>query len=116
MIKTQELRIGNWVMSNRPIQIKELTNNLPELLYLPIPLTPRILENSGFENVNADYKKDNFKIFSGHHEWMFLYTAIHCKEDELIFKYVHELQNLYFALYQKELEIKLLLKNPVLKS
>jgi len=108
MILTNELRIGNWVLSDRPIQIKSLTYQLPELLYIPIRLTPEILERCGFEPFNADYRKGNFKIYSGHHEFFFWYNDFEENETgEVKLNYLHQLQNLYFTLTGNELEINL---------
>jgi hypothetical protein len=86
----------------------------------PIPLTPKILENCGFNKDNYGifcFVKDGGKYISGCEILLWVKfngaTLQVCTGDELdnLFElchilYLHELQNLYFALTSKELNVQ----------
>ncbi len=74
----------------------------------PIPLTPEVLEKSGFDGMsNSDFWEMN-DILIGHYygEENGLYYEIR-KGKSIQIKYVHQLQNLIHSLTGEELEIKL---------
>lgn len=113
MIKANELRIGNWVMyDNRLFQIESISNPFPCLNtdefgigvvdwnnIQPIPLTPEILENFGFENWDKKkYSNDVLCLTVNGDGYLYLANQRHVN----IF-YLHQLQNLYFALTGEEL-------------
>lgn len=127
MIKASELRIGNRLRPRRVID----ADSLPATGYAicaahiayteedlnsdwdPIPLTPEILEKSGFKKVESVHGGEAFTI----NEVRFLkegldYTLVSEDDDHYAidrigkpFHYVHQLQNLYFALTGEELNI-----------
>lgn len=53
-------------------------------------LTPRILENLGFENFGGDYKKGTFIIYSGHHEFWYWSDG---RNDKI--ETINDLENIY---------------------
>ena len=110
-----ELRLDNWVMSNKAHKIKsfDITNILRGWECYGIPLTPEILEKSGFE------KDEEFCGF-GINELMVVYSDGHITlmqdnfgkwfvsgmhMNHFHFESVHQLQNLYYALTNEELNI-----------
>lgn len=134
MTNANELRIGNYIYWNIPEKINTfhevvgIRNGKPQTIpislgesisdYLPIPLTPEILEKCGFE-------KDPFEM-SGCEVWNFPNTfwrvaRSYRNENEYklwgklvspptwnlkTFAYLHELQNIIFALTNEELTFK----------
>jgi hypothetical protein len=128
-MKANELRIGNWVNTFEteskivPERITEiictdeihLVNNCRLEFYLPILLTPEILEKAGF---TKQYDKFVIKDSDGHDlEFEGIdedgilqpypyYTGANISEKAKP-KYLHQLQNLYFALTGEELSIDL---------
>lgn len=121
-MKPQEIRIGNWVMGNKPYQWG--LDDFADWYYdhnshtygdsvKPIPLTEEWLQKFGFEKKKYPnprvwanrYVKDRFELghtFSGliknrEHKYY------HGGRD---IQYVHQLQNLYFALTGEELTVK----------
>lgn len=133
MIKTNELRIGNWLMGNMPVQVKtilcENTVGLgeggPYYVYVeapykpclePITLTPEILEKCGFKFKEGLINNDpNHKMiyWIGYNNTKVFYLEVSKKgfvflsQSLLYVKYLHQLQNLYFSLTGKELEVNL---------
>lgn len=121
MIKISELRLGNWVHYrdddiNDPIKISfpylEKCNLTPEKFH-SIPVTPDILEKSGFAK-NEDlrysnvvfFKKNNFIITQVRDIWEISYGMY--GNVALIGRYklcLHHLQNIYFAITEQELEV-----------
>ena len=116
MIKASELRIGNYIIdpkdgSEKKVNIFQLGKSMIDdvnIGYIPIPLTPEILEKCGFESkghstywhINPDLSYV-FKISHvGNGKWF----SINATANKPI-QYLHELQNLYFALTGEELEI-----------
>ena len=131
-MKTNELRIGNWVKYN-PDMVDEdwegeweyqveciysdqwesfikLTDPFNERYaldeVLPIPLTEEWLGKFGFEKYNNSwwkYDKNGAFDISNNFDAFGFKTCI-WSSDRI--NYVHQLQNLYFALTGDELEIK----------
>ena len=115
MIKSNELRIGNWVSYLGAIvqldrhDLSDLFNpsiDMYEMDLEPIELTEEILLKCGFEfsHITGDErvfsnKKINLLINA--------YDNNIIKFNVFIIKHLHQLQNLYFALTNKELEINL---------
>lgn len=114
-MESKELRIGNWLSFNNHIQperfvqvdawfLRQLVNDIndknPTLnnYYSPIPITPEILEKTGFER--------KFTMGSTKTHWAkddFLYA-----EDELVMtKGLHWLQNFHYFRTGSELPINL---------
>lgn len=138
MIQANELRIGNWVkqhdvtvytsnilkpelIGQRIIEpkfnycqieywhLEEMSpGNFSYYEYLPIPLTPEILEKCGFKfDKEPPYSTDQYGINSTYDE-----SPFHCYWDgsKLTYQgwhisYLHSLQNLYFALTGTELDL-----------
>jgi len=111
MIAANELRIGNWVNINGVNLF--LT---PELFCLvvtkqivshkPIPLTPEVLRDCGFEKIGVTREEnDLYQIICGERKFTlekvasFFYESV--RVDSL-----HHLQNIIFALTQTELTYK----------
>lgn len=135
-MNVQELRIGNLVtlgshnedfqkvegLTWDMVKLPDSTNNLwihKSMIY-GIPLTPEILEMSGFENWGKFYKHLPFTVYAIHNaidgtstfEVQEFRDKYHPSIDRAAccwseFKYLHQLQNLYFALTGNELEVKL---------
>lgn len=111
MIKTQELRINNWVFykgSQRPqriIRIDPIDNTVLEHIE-PIPLTPEILEKCGFKK--GDYNEFRHTDLIG---TLTLYDGIceiHLGDLYSVWiESLHRLQNLFYCLSGFELDIKL---------
>lgn len=80
----------------------------------PIPLTPELLENAGFEKYMAGehndmemvgYRKGNFDVyFTEKNTFHFADNRTDVELCEVF--YVHQLQNLYFELMHKELSFE----------
>lgn len=131
MIPSNELRLGNYVISNpnggagtiikihtiseSTVHGESLNGQLQNLRIDldrwcdPIPLSPDILEKAGFAHQsNNEYVKDNFvfRIQQNDlilHGFEYDYNGVILKRPE----YLHQLQNLYFALTGEELQINL---------
>lgn len=114
-MKANELRIGNWVKSNKSgneFQFTSyhfndldvvLTSNPPKPLIEPISLTEEWLIKLGFKtNDKCWYFKGNFRYNAIVKYWQWYGVNI---QDSLI-KHVHQLQNLYFVLTGEELTFK----------
>jgi len=111
MIQPNELRIGNWLQTERGYFFK--MEHIPDTklgdysrIY-PIPLTPEILKKAGFvcvvDNHEWELRDHSFYIVKkalsnnlNNYRWMQTDLA-----------YLHQLQNLYFALTGEELQIEL---------
>ena len=128
MIAANELRIGNWVMSddvNMPYQVTAagilVIANSPENRS-PIPLTPEILIACGFNGnvlllgekgvcslgwhfISNTYKKETTVNLA--YDYDDCAYESHNSEHETEIKYLHQLENLYFVLTGKEIKINL---------
>jgi len=124
MIKSNELRIGNYVLDNfdahNPRQLTKIS--LDDFVaishgcnsYQPVSLTEDILLKCGFGRdrggwyLSAEYKLYNplnpIDIPSSKYYIMTFHDKIIAVKATI---YLHELQNLYFALTGEELKIKL---------
>ena len=116
-MKANELRIGNWVMGNKPFRVdgvnialyEQTIKALDSERWLPIPLTEEWLIKFGFEKIKnngIDYELHDC-VISFEAKWMFTSESYQNEVRTLIPKHVHQLQNLYFALTNEELTIKL---------
>jgi hypothetical protein len=129
MIKANELRIGNWLITEKGIPQKVeyigetigFTNECggtdkhqknPIFSYdidkiKPIPLTPEILEKCGFEHSNfisREFDKEGIYNFKAVDHWEDGFLIIcNFMQAGVMCKYLHQLQNLYFALAGEEL-------------
>ena len=115
MIQANELRTGNWVdvcnclmeqvVEIYPDSISTLTRN-HIVDYMPIPLTPEILEGAGFKNGDKRLSRQMVLAWSfGKEFW------VENNDGDTILEikceYLHQLQNLYFALTGEELNIEI---------
>ena len=130
-METQELRIGNLVMSkvNGISKVEQIGSSLnPEYVggrsldgnywensYLPIPLTKQWLIDFGFEEelevINGITNYDYYLEIGGSYlncEWNTKGTLdfVYLEGFDIKLLFVHELQNLYYALTGEELTIK----------
>lgn len=120
-MKAEELRIGNWVMGASrgnpqkvtPEMIQSMHNG--EANYLPIPLTPEVLDKVEElnkcsypikENAYADSTSDFIIEYVAKEKACILYLFY--RNTQISVRYVHEIQNWYY-LYSKgkELTIKM---------
>ena len=117
-MKSNELKIGNWLLPNHDLdgdysQVSSLevcyeggkhyiVNGYKDgFFYNPIPLTPEILEKCKFGKV-LFVERGTLLVYSRDGD-DYLMTLTTIKE----VKYLHTLQNLYFALTGEELPIEL---------
>jgi len=128
MIQANELRIGNWLSIKKiyggfayyQIDSSDIPRieRHPETAWLGIPLTPEILEKTGFKLILSGeilgcYNKEDQDIsfaFNDGGYWACWEDAGRESSISTIgkrFRYVHQLQNLYFALTGTELDITL---------
>ena len=133
MVKTQELRIGNWVYvlkaDSDPVRIGDDYNIYLDRDYSPIPLTEDWILKFGFElyeyhlndkmsdnpdfiylsyKMELDGKRYYYTITNTEFDdWQFC-VKVEWAEEMLIAscQYIHQLQNLYFALTKTELTLK----------
>jgi hypothetical protein len=114
MIPQQELRIGNWVLKNKSgalFQIKKGTDidNFSQS-FLPVPITPSLLEKYGFTF------HDYFKLWQKNKTLYGTGPDMELDKDFWVLNFshqrigvelksLHQLQNLYFSLKGKELEV-----------
>ena len=118
-MKANELRIGNWVMSDPQKPYKWVMCDFSEWYEdhnsheygdhtYPIPLTEDWLKKFGFEtHDHHDYFIDISKI-GEIHSWFSIFSGdefYYINEFDVKISYVHQLQNLYFALTGEELKI-----------
>lgn len=117
MIDIKELRIGNWILSDKakPFQVYAETFNDIEhgwLSPVPIPLTEEWLQSFGF-----DKKTDPERLSNSYHygqttfslnEMRRGYTPMNIDRAAASRKlfYVHELQNFFYCYFGKELELQ----------
>lgn len=124
-MKSQELRIGNWVFYSRDENPKDTGywhrkidwSDLKDTTYLhPIPLTEDWLVRFGFEITTIvapgiekwnQWYNGTFNLHSGvtHNKVKNDFVFVSGVTIRLAIKYVHQLQNLYFALTGEELTI-----------
>jgi hypothetical protein len=126
MINIKELRIGNLVKAdNAKIWNEDYNNSIVEVdidilldifrdesLFSPIPLTPELLKQCGFERHDLSNNSQQYytytKVaftFNSLHGWWYYNRNLDIQP-----KYLHQLQNLFFALTGTELEITTLVK------
>jgi hypothetical protein len=118
-MKTNELRIGNWVEHNQPkrgyyttVQESTFSVNV-EKLFKPIPITEEWLLKFGFEKKYDTFEfnglnVDGCVVHFSFDKWASEYEIENCDYTEVPsdIQHVHQLQNLYFALTGEELTIK----------
>lgn len=127
MIKSNELRLGNWVNfgvltvpiksiytesvleDKTSVYVKlndKLSNYCLDIKDIsPIPLTEEILLKIGFRKIGSnEYYLDKFMIecFSDG----FYFTGGEGVRFGDSIEYLHQLQNMYYALHKEELEVK----------
>ena len=119
MINANELRIGNFIGDKqRPYFPITLDNIKYFHTFLPIPITPEILEKCGFKKNRNNEMAIEINNISGHLELneggcnyfypSFTQTPQGGEERTVYFNRIqslHQLQNLYFALTGEELTI-----------
>lgn len=109
MIKANELRLGNWVLDVYDNKVKVTIIDDTVDWAKPIPLTPEILEKSGFvKQMEWTYCIEiqvgqKLVYYLGEKGWS-IGNKNYSDFENL--KYLHQLQNLYHALTGEELEIK----------
>ena len=108
MIKAKELRIGNWVLDMYDNKVKVTIIDDTVDWAKPIPLTPEILEKSGFvKQMEWTYCIEiqvgqKLVYYLGEKGWS-IGNKNYSDFENL--KYLHQLQNLYHALTGEELEV-----------
>lgn len=135
MIKSEELKIGNWVYNdeNKPVKIIAIEDEVfsdwngsdCSCMFIendvykystinPIPLTPEVLLKCGFTiDANDDYSiQIDGRIFIWFEKGNCRHMDLYQDGKNISFpsgriKYVHELQNFYHSLSGKELTIEL---------
>jgi hypothetical protein len=120
-MKSNELRIGNWITwkSTGKIEMVEkvdvyglhvCVNDVNIEDALPIPLTEEWLIRFGFENnsipLNTPEKTLNISAVVNGDHFLFLDDVFGSFYDLNCIRHVHQVQNLYFALTGEELETK----------
>lgn len=119
-MKASELRIGNWVYSDRystDIKVEEISTFGIKIdgdffwesmsLIKPIKITEEWLSKFGFEEYTKGLLSHKHKYFNlSKTEGGYYYSPDGYHTTECLIKYVHQLQNLYFALTSEELVIK----------
>ncbi|MDB5032244.1 hypothetical protein [Mucilaginibacter sp.] len=111
MIKQNELRVGNWILSvsGEPFRVNAYDLvDIERFPHNPIVLTPEMLERCSFENVKGLwYEHTEFSIFLTECGGVYFGEVLNVDSPIIArIKYLHQLQNLFFALFQKELEVK----------
>jgi hypothetical protein len=127
MVKSNELRLGNWVTYNPesvdkgteiiPLKISAIDAEQGFLLddgfdnvyeedeIQPIELTPEILEAAGFEEVRPlVFRKGRLQVY-GKLAYLLTEDMSEAVYMPVVLDYLHQLQNLYFSLVGQELEI-----------
>lgn len=117
MLKSNELRIGNYVQEvdgAKEVRVDSLAEGTisgrPESQFEPIRLTEAILWHSGFERgvdstglPSGPYRKGLCEVEIAAE----YYDAVFSQSNGTKLPHLHQLQNLYFALAGEELEVKL---------
>jgi hypothetical protein len=113
-MKTNELRIGNWVSFEDHLikqqRIVFLSEKADLSMVEPIPLTEDWLLRFGFDSLGkfgfgiGKFHIENTNNLRGKFKHAWHYRVISRKI--IAIYYVHQLQNLYFALRGEELELK----------
>ena len=133
-MKTNELRIGNWIKyEDKLVQVVQLSSlmilcqrdenqflvNCAPKEFQPIELTEEVLVNIGFEKINDCYTLQNEYICFAYYKDSFKQELVAgvkrkgkclCHINELKnydIKYLHQLQNAYYCLTSEELNIEL---------
>jgi len=130
-MKTQELRIGNYVqqateLNTFILKVETIYKKKIEVLYNSgittlksgdvqgIPLTRSILLACGFDEIGLYenvYKKDNIRIHADKTGKTDTILFVMFNDDDSIFSkelsYLHQLQNLFFILTGKELDVRI---------
>lgn len=113
-MEVRELRIGNWVncllLGNYRLCSGDIETDKAKEIYKPIPLSPDILINCGFDHEEKESRSKDVKTFHVYSKDRFVFNSIHGwwfngKQLDYQPQYVHQLQNLYYALTQQELKI-----------
>jgi hypothetical protein len=133
MIKSSELRIGNWVEEYNPhhpqyknfVKVESVNEEGINLIgsvdydcgiieanpcINPIPLTPELLVKCGFNEFSKNYFiYGDYSLLQDMGGWHFDYIDADSRGDRSIAypQHLHQLQNLYFALTGEELSIEL---------
>lgn len=115
MIKSNELRIGNWIKKEiwykKTIEYYQIKPshfcNHKMQSFTPIPITEQWLLKFGFKEINVRdikyYVLHGISLISDGANGYLIQLG---KGFTVYIDKVHQLQNLFFALTQKELEIK----------
>ena len=114
MLKSRELRLGNWVMQggvetivdslSRNIKDWDRTNNKRTIDCEPIPITEQWLIDFGFEKSGKWFTKGMFISELNISVVYKTATILDTDEARIHFpEFIHQLQNLYFALTGEEL-------------
>jgi len=121
-MKSNELRIGNWIKSDPygsemewiiyPEDMSKICIADDDSIYKPIPLTEEWLLKFGFyQEKDDDYIldfSDKYAFYVSQYNSLFKFylDTDTCVIELFHIKHVHQLQNLYFALTNEELTIK----------
>lgn len=131
-MKTNELRIDNWIKDHgetgEKYQVTEITQDGltagPMTIYpagmvyeYGIPLTEEWLKRLEFEDDQITWSKGPLWFPSGNiqEDWVFWINGDLSQQDGSL-KYVHQLQNLYFALTGEELMLRGEVENNTLRG
>jgi len=111
-MQANELRIGNWVL-HRGKYVQVNANTILAIVngsehYAPIPLTPEILEECGFECASDEFggylinisEKEKIRIIKQEGNFIFPLFGV----TKVPTNFLHQLQNLYFSLTNTELQ------------
>lgn len=117
MIKSTELRIGNYVLQTEgttEVKVENLDskniNGLPGSSFEPVRLNDAIMERCGFERGTDSTSRPAGPYHKGvcevtvHNEF---YAPEYFQPNGTELPHLHQLQNLYFALTGAELEVKM---------
>jgi hypothetical protein len=113
MVKSNELRLGNWLGDTGNIPYQIMPNTILGLYQCeiadkkalgvnPIPISEEWLLNFGFLKHYTSFGKSGFNIHLAEQGYFYFIWG----HEQVIIKTVHQLQNLYFAITKEEIEIK----------